>query len=286
VSFLFLQLSNSFLRILVLPNKAVFCNSPVLIVTPSFSSHASNRLLTTPSAPTTTGTTSRCLIPHSLPVSLFLNLFTFFFIHSVVPGWSYIHYDCLVIFLLNNNVRSSGLDNWMVISHKILNFSFSTIPLPGDVHTISHLCSCHTYNRVSSGPIWQYCRVFSCTLSVPTSNTHLECDLLFHLFGYTSYKAGIYWLVNVELNIICCWIISNFDSIANGYIWKWLNIPTPGTPRNVFLECNKCGLNICPPSVKFTQCQTVLRYSLNEPRNDSLKALWKLSSSHINIQHD
>ena len=68
VSFLLLQLSNSFLRILAVPNKAVFCNSPVLIVTPSFSSHASNFLLTTPSAPTTTGTTSRCLIPHSLPI--------------------------------------------------------------------------------------------------------------------------------------------------------------------------------------------------------------------------
>ena len=40
-----LKLSNSLLRILAVPNKAVFCNSPVLIVTPSFSSHASNLLL-------------------------------------------------------------------------------------------------------------------------------------------------------------------------------------------------------------------------------------------------
>ena len=66
VSFLFLQLSNSFLRILAVPNKAVFSNSPVLMVTCSFSSHASNLLLTSPSAPTTTCTTSRCLIPYSL----------------------------------------------------------------------------------------------------------------------------------------------------------------------------------------------------------------------------
>ena len=36
---------SSFLRILVVPNKAVFCNSPVLIVTPFFLSHASNLLL-------------------------------------------------------------------------------------------------------------------------------------------------------------------------------------------------------------------------------------------------
>ena len=38
--------SNSFIRILAVPNNAVFCNSPVLIVTTSFSSHASNLLLT------------------------------------------------------------------------------------------------------------------------------------------------------------------------------------------------------------------------------------------------
>ena len=35
VSFLLLQLSNSFLRILAVPNKAVFCNSPILMVIPS-----------------------------------------------------------------------------------------------------------------------------------------------------------------------------------------------------------------------------------------------------------
>ena len=80
-----LQLSNSFLRILAVPNKAVFCNSPVLIVTPSFSSHASYLLLTTPSAPTTTGTTSRCLIPHSLPISLLKS--RYFSIFS--PSFSY-----------------------------------------------------------------------------------------------------------------------------------------------------------------------------------------------------
>ena len=45
---------------------------------------------------------------------------------------------------------------------------------------------------------------------------------------------------------------------------------------------NKFGLNICPPSIKFTQCQTVLRNSLKE----SPKDLWKSSSCHTNIQYD
>ena len=55
---------------------------------------------------------------------------------------------------------------------------------------------------------------------------------------------------------------------------------------NVFLERNKFGLNICPPSIKFTQCQTVLRHSLKVSPNDSLKDLWKSSSCHTNIQYD
>ena len=89
VSFLLLQLSNSFLKILSVPNKAVFCNSPVLIVTPSFSSHASYLLLTTSSAPTTTGTTSRCLIPHSLPISLLRSwYFSIFSYSSPYTLWS------------------------------------------------------------------------------------------------------------------------------------------------------------------------------------------------------
>ena len=72
----------------------------------------------------------------------------------------------------------------------------------------------------------------------------------------------------------------------NGYIRKWLDIPISGTLSNVFLERDKCGLNVCPPSIKFTQCQTVLRNSLKESPNDSLKDLWKSSSCHTNIQYD
>ena len=40
-----------------------------------------------------------------------------------------------------------------------------------------------------------------------------------------------------------------------------------------------------PPSIKFTQCQTVLRNSLKESPNDSLKDPWKSSSCHTNIQY-
>ena len=78
-------------------------------------------------------------------------------------------------------------------------------------------------------------------------------------------------------------IIANLDSIVNGCIRKWFDIPISGTLRNVFLERNKFDLNIRLPSVKFTQCQTVLRNSLKESRNNSIKDLWKSSSSNTDV---
>ena len=68
-------------------------------------------------------------------------------------------------------------------------------------------------------------------------------------------------------NISKTWITEHLDSVVNGDIRKWLDIPISGTLCNVFLERNKFGLNICPPSIKFTQCQTVLRNSLKESPN-------------------
>ncbi len=58
------------------------------------------------------------------------------------------------------------------------------------------------------------------------------------------------------------WVIENFDSIVNSYIRKWLEIPISGKLSTVFLNRNKFGLNIIPPSVKFIHCQTVVRKSL------------------------
>ena len=42
----------------------------------------------------------------------------------------------------------------------------------------------------------------------------------------------------------------------------WLDLPVRATLSNIFLSSNKFGLNICPPSVKFAECQTVLRIAL------------------------
>ena len=82
------------------------------------------------------------------------------------------------------------------------------------------------------------------------------------------------------------WVIENIDSKVNSYIRKWLDIPISGTLSTVFLTRNKFGLNICPPSVKFIQCQTVLRKALKTSPNDSINELWKATSNSKNIKYD
>ena len=79
------------------------------------------------------------------------------------------------------------------------------------------------------------------------------------------------------------WIVENIDSIVNR---KWLDIPISGTLSNVFLNRNKFGLSIIPPSIKFTRCQSTLRNALRSSTNDSIKHLWKLTSTHANLQYD
>ena len=131
------QLPYNLFRILAVLNQPVFCNNPVLIVTPSFSSHASNLLLTTPSAPTTTGTTFRCPIPHSLPMSLLRSLyFSIFSPYFSYTLWSQGEAMSTMIAMLFSFSKATMSDllasitwsHWMVISHKILHFSFFTIP--------------------------------------------------------------------------------------------------------------------------------------------------------------
>ena len=82
------------------------------------------------------------------------------------------------------------------------------------------------------------------------------------------------------------WVIENVDSLINKYIRKWLEIPISGTLSNLFLTRNKFGLNILPASVKFTQCQSVLRNALRTSPNESIKELWRSTSNHTNIQYD
>ena len=80
--------------------------------------------------------------------------------------------------------------------------------------------------------------------------------------------------------------VSETRSVSTYGIHKWLDLTVCGTLSNVFLPNNKFGLNVCLPSVKFTQCQTVQRKALKSSLNEEIKYFWSSTSVHINIQYD
>ena len=109
-----LCISNTFLSILAVPNKAVFCITPTLHVIPSFPIHLSNTADTLPTAPITTGKISTFLNFHNLPISFFKSWYfsTFFFLFPL---------------LFSSTLLYSSSD-WIFMPHSTLISSFSTAP--------------------------------------------------------------------------------------------------------------------------------------------------------------
>ena len=55
---------------------------------------------------------------------------------------------------------------------------------------------------------------------------------------------------------------------------------------NVFLTKAKFGLSLYPPSIIFSQCQTVARSALKCSASEDIKHLWKSTSTRTNLQYD
>ena len=132
-----LYISNTYLSILAVPNKAVFCITPTLHVMPSFPIHLSNSAETLPRAPITTGTISTFLNFHNLLISFFkswyFSTFSFSFsstltsagtaISIIIPFCSF-----LSITIRSGHLASIRLSHWILMSHSSLISSFSTAP--------------------------------------------------------------------------------------------------------------------------------------------------------------
>ena len=134
---------NTFLSILAVPNKAVFCITPTLHVIPSFPIHLSNSAEILPRAPITTGTISTFLNFYNLLISLFkfwyFSTFSFSFSSTLTSAGtviSIIIHFCpfLSITIRSCRVASIRLSHW-IMSHRTLISSFSTGP--------SRACSYH-----------------------------------------------------------------------------------------------------------------------------------------------
>ena len=101
-----LYISNTFLSILAVPNKTLFCITPVLHVMPRFPIHLSNSAETLPRASITTRTISTFLNFQSsdffFQILVLFHFFFFFFLYSYISWYSNVNNYPLLFFLVNN----------------------------------------------------------------------------------------------------------------------------------------------------------------------------------------
>ena len=67
---------------------------------------------------------------------------------------------------------------------------------------------------------------------------------------------------------------------------QWLELPISATLSSIILSSKKFGLAFQLPSVKFQQCQRVLRSSLKSSKDESIVKIWKNTNCGTNIQYD
>ena len=152
---------------------------------PILSSHVSNLLLMAPSAPTTTCTTSCCLIPHSFPISLFkscyLSIFSTSFSYTL---WFHGEVISTIIItalslLFSNNVRLSGLNNTVTLYSHIQQYVTSLV----FHHTIlffiiPFLTFAHYYVQFIKASLCKHITKFGHPKSVTNSCQSLKKQLL------------------------------------------------------------------------------------------------------------
>jgi len=71
------------------------------------------------------------------------------------------------------------------------------------------------------------------------------------------------------------WVIQHLDNVVTRFVRQWLDLPISATLSGIILPKNQFGLNLQLPSVKFIQCQTVLRNSLQSSQQ-FLQIPWSL----------
>ena len=83
------------------------------------------------------------------------------------------------------------------------------------------------------------------------------------------------------------WIKEVLENKCHNAFRRWLEIPENGTMDIIMLSKSKFGLNIVDVSMKFTQCQTIIRKKLSNAEKEDTQLIYQLirEKSNINYYH-
>ena len=105
------------------------------------------------------------------------------------------------------------------------------------------------------------------------------------LLLYQSYVLSkLSWHLTVA-DLSETWFIGNLDNFVAILVRQWIHLPISTTLSGISLHRNNFGLNLFLPSVKFQQCQTVLRKVLKSSSNDAIKSMRNSTSFGMKIQY-
>ena len=82
------------------------------------------------------------------------------------------------------------------------------------------------------------------------------------------------------------WVKEVLDNKCHNAFRPWLEIPANGTVDIIMLSKSKFGLNIVDVSMKFTQCQTIIRKKLSNAENEDTQLIYQLIREKSNINYD
>ena len=82
------------------------------------------------------------------------------------------------------------------------------------------------------------------------------------------------------------WVAENLDNVVSRYVRQWLDLPISATFSSLILKTSRYGINLILPSVKFVECQTIIRNELKSSPNPDIKSLWVDTSYGTNLQYD
>ena len=83
------------------------------------------------------------------------------------------------------------------------------------------------------------------------------------------------------------WVKEVLDNKCHNAFRRWLEIPANCTVDIIMLsKSNKFGLNIVDVSMKFTQCQTIIRKKLSNAENEDTQLIYQLIREQSNINYD
>ena len=82
------------------------------------------------------------------------------------------------------------------------------------------------------------------------------------------------------------WVKEVLENKCHNAFQRWLGIPANGTVDIIMLSKSKFGLNIVDVSMKFTQCQTIIRKKLSNAENEDTQLVYQLIREKSNINYD